>query len=207
MLAIPLALCGLELFHPVHFMHDIPAQFFPVARWWLTLHVAQLVLFAMMGGVVYTLTAGRVGIAARVSQLGAGVFAVFYNAGDAVLGIATGILGLGASQLSPVMQGARAESIATIFHNPVIGVLYDIGKGGWFVAILTAAISLFRAGSPRMPLLFLLLSGFMLWFFDHPTPYGPIAFGSFFIAIAWLEVASPRILMGAERFGKTILTQ
>src|SRR3712207_4100207 len=98
LLGTPLALAILEFFHPL-VSRDLAGTLFPVAGWWVTLHVVQLVLFALMGAALWLLTDGLHGIATTVSRLGAVAFVVFYGAGEALLGIATGILALGAGDL------------------------------------------------------------------------------------------------------------
>jgi hypothetical protein len=53
-------------------------------------------------------------------------------------------------------------------------------------------------GSPRLPLILLGMSGYVLW--DYPAPYGPIVFGSFFLGALWLELAPGRpTLVGQPR--------
>ena len=91
LLGTPLALAILELFHP-QVTRDVAGTLFPVAGWWITLHIVQLVLFALMGAALWLLTDGLHGIATTVSRLGAAVFIVFYGAGYILLGIDTGIL-------------------------------------------------------------------------------------------------------------------
>src|SRR5215204_2887943 len=93
-LGTPLTLALLEFFHPL-VSRDVAGTLFPVAGWWVTLHVVQLVLFALMGAALWLLTDGLHGIATTVSRLGAAVFVVFYGAGDTLMGIATGILAQG----------------------------------------------------------------------------------------------------------------
>jgi hypothetical protein len=60
------------------------------------------------------------------------------------------------------------------------------------VSLLAAVVALYAGGSSRLPLVLLVLSGFVLLVFDHPAPYGPIAFGSFFVGALWLELTRGR---------------
>jgi hypothetical protein len=191
LLGTPLTLAILEFFHPL-VSRDIAGTLFPVAGWWITLHVVQLVLFAFMGAALWLLTDGLHGIATTVSRMGAAMFVVFYGAGDTLLGIATGILALGAGDLPTEVREGRVEVIATIFESPIAIGLYFVGELGWLVGLLGAVVALYAGGSPRLPLILLVLSGCVLLVFDHPVPYGPIVFGSFFVGALWLELTRGR---------------
>ena len=191
LLGTPLTLAILEFFHPL-VSRDLAGTLFPVAGWWLTLHVVQLVLFALMGVALWLLTDGLHGIATTVSRLGAAAFAVFYGAGDALLGIATGILARGAGELPIEVREGRTEAIGMFFEDPIANVLYLVGELGWLVGLLGAVVALYAGGSPRLPLVLLVLSGCVLLVFDHPAPYGPIVFGLFFVGALWLELTGGR---------------
>ena len=191
LLGTPLTLAILEFFHPL-VSRDVAGTLFPVAGWWVTLHVVQLVLFAFMGAALWLLTDGLHGIATTVSRLGAAVFVVFYGAGDTLMGIATGILARGAGDLPIEVREGRAEAIARVFEDPIANVLYLVGELGWLVGLLAAVVALHAGGSPRLPLVLLVLSGCVLLVFDHPAPYGPIVFGSFFLGALWLELTRGR---------------
>jgi hypothetical protein len=156
------------------------------------LHVVQLVLFALMGVALWLLTDGLHGIATTLSRLGAAVFVVFYGAGDTLLGIATGMLALGAGDLPTEAREGRVEAKAMFFEDPVALGLYFVGELGWLVGLLAAVVALYAGGSPRLPLVLLVLSGCVLLVFDHPAPYGPIVFGSFFTGALWLELTRGR---------------
>jgi hypothetical protein len=114
----PLLLVGLELTHPAHVSHDVTGNFFPIAAWWMWLHLIQFVLFSMLGGAAWHLTRDDRGIAILGARLGAGVFAVFYNLGDAVIGVAAGALGRNALMLPQDAQSARGVAIGVLFHDP-----------------------------------------------------------------------------------------
>jgi hypothetical protein len=191
LLGTPLTLAIMEFFHPL-VSRDLAGTLFPVAGWWITLHVVQLVLFALMGVALWLLTDGLHGIATTVSRLGAAAFVVFYGAGEALLGIATGILARGAGNLPTEVREGRVEAIATFFEDPIAIGLYFVGELGWVVGLLAAVVALHAGGSPRLPLVLLVLSGCVLLVFDHPAPYGPIVFGSFFLGALWLELTRGR---------------
>jgi hypothetical protein len=191
LLGAPLTLAILEFFHPL-VSRDLAGTLFPVAGWWVTLHVVQLVLFALMGAALWMLTNGLHGIATTVSRLGAAVFVVFYGAGDTLMGIATGILARGAGDLPAEVREGRAEAIGRVFEDATANILYLVGELGWLVGLLAAVVALYGGGAPRLPLVLLVLSGCVLLVFDHPAPYGPIVFGSFFLGALWLELTGGR---------------
>jgi hypothetical protein len=110
LLGTPLTLAILEFFHP-QVTRDVAGILFPVAGWWITLHIVQLVLFALMGAALWVLTDGLHGKATTVSRLGAAVFVVFYGAGDTMLGISTGLLARGAGDLRTEVREGRVEAI------------------------------------------------------------------------------------------------
>lgn len=131
-----------------------------------------------------------------MSRLGAAVFVVFYGAGDTLMGIATGILAREAGDLPTEVREGRAEAIGRVFEDPVANVLYLVGELGWLVGLLAAVVALYAGGSPRLPLVLLVLSGCILLVFDHPAPYGPIVFGLFFVGALWLELRRGRRSVG-----------
>jgi hypothetical protein len=74
----------------------------------------------------------------------------------------------------------------------LIFVLSVVGSLAWVVALVAAALSLRRAGAPLGPFILLILAGVFL-LGGHPYPAGTLAFGSFFLAAAWLEFAPGRL--------------
>ena len=67
-----------------------------------------------------------------------------------------------------------------------------VGTGAWVVALIAAAMALRRAGASRGPFVLLVLAGVFLMG-GHPFPAGTLAFGSFFVATTWLELAPGRL--------------
>jgi hypothetical protein len=191
LLGTPLFLTILMLFHPWPYS-DVLGQLVPIAGWWTTLHTLQFILFAFMGAAVWLLTEGLRGIAITISRVGALAFAIFYNLGDAVAGISTGLL---AMSIADAPSGERATAIAwaieMLFRDPVKSLFFAIGQYGWDVALIAAAVALYRAGGPRVPLLLLALPVILIRY-DHAVPYGSLTFGSFFVVALWLELSSFR---------------
>jgi hypothetical protein len=76
---------------------DYLGELVPIAGWWIALHTVQFDLRVHGRG---GLDAHRrpAGIAAKLSRVAAVVFAIFYNAFDALAGISTGILARAAGE-------------------------------------------------------------------------------------------------------------
>jgi len=195
LLGTPLALTVWMLFHPSPY-DDYLGELVPIANWWIALHTVQLVLFALMGAALWTLTADLQGVVAIISRVAAAVFAVFYDAGDAIAGISTGILARAAGE-GALGERAAVAAIETLFHDPVKNLLFNTGVYAWIVAS-AAAVALYRAGTPRTPLVLLVLPAVFLGFFDHAFPFGSLAFGSFFVVAAWLELVSGRPTLAGQ---------
>ena len=195
LLGTPLALTVWMLFHPSPY-DDLLGELVPIAEWWIALHTVQFVLFALMGSAVWMLTAGLQGVVATVSRVAAVVFAVFYDAGDAIAGISTGILARAAGE-GALGERAAVAAIETLFHDPLKNLLFDIGRYAWIVALVAAAVALFRAGAPRLPLVLVALPAFFVTF-DHAFPFGSLTFGSFLVVAGWLELASGRPTLAGQ---------
>jgi hypothetical protein len=58
------------------------------------------------------------------------------------------------------------------------------------LALVLAAVALWRAGAPRLPLVLMALPAYLLTF-DHAFPFGTLTFGSFFVVAVWLELLAP----------------
>lgn len=184
MLGAPLALAVLMLFHPSPY-DDVAGELVPIAGWWTVLHAVQFVLFALVGAAVWVLVGGLRGVAAAVARVAAVVFVVFYDIGDAVAGISTGILA-GAAGDGALGERAAVEAVEALFADPTKNLMFQIGVYAWVVALVAAGISLYHAGAPRVPLLLLAPVAFFLTF-DHAFPFGSLTFAFFSLAALWLE--------------------
>jgi hypothetical protein len=83
---------------------------------------------------------------------------------------------------------------------PVLSLIFGlsiVGTLAWVVALIAAAMALRRAGAPRVPFVLLILAGVFLMG-GHPYPAGTLAFGSFFLAAAWLELAPGRLSSASQ---------
>lgn len=186
LLGTPLVLAVLMLFHPSPY-EDLAGELLPIAGWWTTIHTLQFVLFAFMGASIWMLTDGLRGISVVVSRVAAVVFALFYDIGDAVAGISTGILALNAVRLSGGEQAALIRGMEVLFQSSTKNLFFAIGIFAFIVALVAAVVALFWADAPRVPLFLLALPVYFIGL-DHAFPFGSLAFGTFFVAALWLEL-------------------
>jgi hypothetical protein len=195
LLGTPLALTFLLLFHPSPY-DDVAGELLPISNWWIILHTIVFVLVPLMGVALWLLTAGLEGVDATLSRAAAVVFALFYAAGDAIAGISTGILARSAEE-GALGERAAVEAIETLFADPFKSLLFDIGRYAWVVALVLAAVALWRAGVPRLPLVSLGIPAYLVTL-DHAFPSGSLTFGTFFVIAAWIEVASGRFTLAGQ---------
>jgi hypothetical protein len=190
LLGAPLALAVLEIFHPER--PNSASEAVEQGVWFMWFHFIQVPLIGLMALAVYLLTAGMEGLATGVSRWAIGVFAVFFSAYDAAAGIGTGYALRNARGLSAGAQEAIYEAVKDM---PVVSLIFGlsvVGTLGWVVALVAAALSLRRAGASLGPFILLILAG-VFFLGGHPYPAGTLAFGSFFLAAAWLEIAPGRL--------------
>ena len=195
LLGTPLVLTFLLLFHPSPY-DEVAGELMPKAGWWIALHTILFLLVPLMGVALWMLTAGIEGVIATLSRAAAVVFALFYDAGDTIAGISTGILALSVEE-GALGERAAVASIETLFEDPFKSLLFDIGRYAWVVALVLAAVALWRAGVPRLPLVLLALPAYLVTL-DHAFPSGSLTFGTFFVIAAWLELASGRFTLAGQ---------
>jgi hypothetical protein len=186
----------LMLFHPSPY-EDLAGELVPIADWWLTIHTLQFVLFAFMGASVWMLTDGLRGISVVVSRAAAVVFAIFYDIGDAVVGISTGILARRAADLPAEEQAALVRGMEVLFQSSTKNLFFSIGIFAFIVALAVAVVALFWADAPRVPLFLLALPVYFIGL-DHAVPFGSLAFGIFFIAALWIELKRSKHVSGED---------
>jgi hypothetical protein len=90
--------------------------------------------------------------------------------------------------------------VSAVKDMPVLSLIFGlsiVGTLAWVVALIAAAITLRRAGASRGPLVLLILAGVFLMG-GHPYPAGTLAFGCFFLATAWLELAPGRLTSASQ---------
>jgi hypothetical protein len=196
LLGTPLVLAVLMLFHPSPY-EDLSGELVPIADWWLTIHSLQFVLFAFMGASVWLLTDGLRGVSVVVSKVAAVVFAIFYDIGDAVAGISTGILARRAAELLAEEQAALVGAMEVLFQSSTKNLFFSIGIFAFIVALVAAVVALFWADAPRVPLFLLALPVYFIGL-DHAFPFGSLAFGTFFVAALWLELGRSKRVSGED---------
>jgi hypothetical protein len=194
LLGTPLALAILEIFHP---QPSGVADAVEQGGWFMWFHIIQVPLIGLIALAVYLLTEGLEGQVVRVSRWAIAVFAVFFSAYDAAAGIATGYALRNAQGLSAGAQEAVHDAVIDMPGLSLIFGLSIVGTGAWVVALIAAAMALRRAGVPRGPFILLILAGVLLML-GHPFPGGTLAFGSFFLATAWLELAPGRLTSASQ---------
>ena len=194
LLGTPLVLAVLMLFHPSPY-EDLSGELVPIADWWLTIHTLQFVLFAFMGASVWLLTDGLLGVSVIVSRVAAVVFAIFYDIGDAVAGISTGILARRAAELPAEEQAALVGAMEVLFQSSTKNLFFSIGILAFIVALVAAVVALFWADAPRVPLFLLALPVYFIGL-DHAFPFGSLTFGTFFVAALWLELGRSKRVSG-----------
>ena len=186
LLGAPLALAILEIFHPER--PNSASEAVEQGVWFMWFHFIQLPLIGLIALAVYLLSDGLEGRAVSVSRWAIGVFVIFFSAYDAAAGIGTGYALRNAQELSAGAQDAIYEAVKDM---PVVSLIFGlsvVGTGAWVVALIAAAMALRRAGASFGPFTLLILAGVFLMG-GHPYPAGTLAFGSFFLATAWLELA------------------
>ena len=187
MIVVPLAWAVLLAFHPnpSHHIYDGLREEVTV---WLVVHVGMLVFIGLTGVVLYQLVRPLRGSAARVCRLAIGPFVLFYGAGEAILGIAVGVL---VDHANTVPEGDRAVvagSIQQLWDSFVAGdLLISVGSVAWVIAVVAAAVAFRQAHAPVLVSVLLVLSVIVVL---HPPPFGPL--GLVFLAGA----------IGLQAFGR-----
>src|ERR671921_1293674 len=194
LLGAPLALAILQILHPQPAgVADAVEQ----GGWFMWFHIIQVPLIGLIALAVFLLTEGLEGRAVMVSRWAIAVFAVFFSAYDAAAGIATGYALRNAQGLPAGAQEAIHEAVIDMPGLSLLFCLSIVGAGAWVVALIATAMALRRAGAPLGPFILLILAGaFLLG--GHPFPAGTLAFGSFFLATAWLELAPGRLTSASQ---------
>jgi hypothetical protein len=180
MIGVPLLWAILLLFHPLG--DDYYATVKDNVTRWLTVHTGMMVFIPLMAGVMLLLLRGIDGVAATVSRIALLPFAVFYAAGEIIVGIGTGLLIDNVNQL-PASERATGVDLVDPFVESQINVVFStLGAIGWLIALIAAAVALFQHGSRSVPVVVLLVLSAPL-IAQHPPPYGPAGLALFIAAV------------------------
>jgi hypothetical protein len=184
LIAVPLLWAVLLLFHPAPDKDDIYSSLRNDATAYLIVHLGTVAFIGLMGYALYLLVRGVPGTAARIARLAIGPFVVFYAAGEAILGIAAGVLVRDANDSSEGPLSASAEAATTLWNNAISAdLLPAIGSVAWIVATLATAVTYRRLGAPlAIPILIAVSSLAIL----HAPPPGPFALVCFAAAVVLL---------------------
>ena len=186
LLGAPLALALLELFHARNLEPTVYQALSLGVNRWLVVHVAQLILFGLMGLAIYLLVEGYEGPGATVCRVSAGVFVLFYGAFDVLAGIAPGILIKSASDASEEELPGFEAATQAVFESAEVGgfaFLKVIGETGWFVAVMSAVIVLSRVTRPLPAFGLLALAAVLLPVFQFSYGDIPGILGMLVIAV------------------------
>jgi len=190
-LGAPLLTAVWMAFHPWPY-GNVVGELAPIADWWIALHTVQFVLFPFVAAALWLLLDGLAGVDVVLTRIGAVAFVVFYNIGDAVAGIATGVVAARIPEASGAERAGLVSAVEALFSHPVKNLSFEVGVYGWTLAVVAAAVALWRAGAPRVPVVLLAVPAYAMGGFgDHAFPYGSLTFGSLFLCALWIEL-SPR---------------
>ena len=174
LIGAPLLFAALLMLHPMgggDFATLVSENLTP----WLAVHYGGAVLFPLMGYVVWLLIRDLPGRAATVARIAIPVYAVFYAAFEAMMGIATGVMSQQGNGMTGAERDGVAEAVNAIPTHPIVGdggLFAAVGSVAWIVAITGAILALRAAGVRPGALVLLGIGTFMAM---HVPPFGPIA--------------------------------
>ena len=149
LIGTPLAWAILLLFHAGPDPDDLYGGLRDEVTRWQVVHLGTLVFIGLMGAALYLLVRDLPGKAARISRLAIGPFVLFYGAGEAILGVATGVLVQHANNVPAGERPAAADAVKALWDNPISDdLLLSIGGVAWVVAAIAAAIAYRGVGAP-----------------------------------------------------------
>jgi hypothetical protein len=107
---------------------------------------------------------------------------------DSIAGIGSGLLAWSAEQASPEQRAIDAQYLHTLLSGPLIGThvsVVDLVVGSaWLIGLWSAAWALGCVTRSVLVLALLVTSGLLLSYGGHAAPFGPLAFGCLFLALA-----------------------
>jgi hypothetical protein len=188
LIGVPLAWAVLLVFHPTPDGGDVYGSIRDDASRFLIVHLGMLVFIGLMGVAVLLLLQGLSGAAARISRVALGPFVLFYGAGEAIAGIATGVLVEHANDVAAADRAAAAGAVQELWDKFITAdLLLGIGGFAWIVAVVAAAVAIRHAGAPVVAAVLVGLSAIASF---HAPPLGPIGLLCFAGGIAVLAFRS-----------------
>jgi hypothetical protein len=103
-----------------------------------------MLFIPLLAAAMFVLLRSIEGSAAQVSRIALAIFAIFYGAFEAVVGIGSGIIADTVNALPAGERGVGAGLLADCNESGVITALRTIGSIAWLVAVAGAGISLHR---------------------------------------------------------------
>jgi hypothetical protein len=184
LMGVPLAWAVLLLFHgPGPSDAGVYESLRDEASSWLIVHVGSVLFVGLMGAALYLLVRDMPGVAARVSRLAIGPFVLFYAAGEAILGVATGVLVEHADDVPAGQRGPAADAAQALYDSNAGELLKGVGAVAWVLAVIAAAVAYHRVGAPLAVSTLLGLSAIAAL---HAPPTGPLGLLFFAGAVALL---------------------
>jgi hypothetical protein len=190
LVGVPLAWAVLLLFHPTG-DGDYYAIVSDHVTPWLVVHLGTMLFIPLLAAAMFVLLRGIEGSAAQVSRIALVIFAIFYGAFEAVVGIGSGIIADTVNALPAGEREVGARLLADYNESGVITALSTIGSIAWLVAVTGAGIALYQrahtASSIAVVALFLISApGIVI----HVTPFGPAGLALVIVALL-LVVRAP----------------
>ena len=185
LLGVPAAYCALTTLHPT----ENPTLGDDVG-FWMVIHTVQLFLIGGMSCIIWVLTAGSTGTAARVGRAFILPYAITYSAFDSMAGLAAGALVRVANEADPAGQAEAQRIVDRMGETEPAGIIfYAVMALCWLAAMGGAVLSL-RGRIPTGAFVLLAL-GTVVFAVGHPRPVGPAGMGLILLGMVWMEL-SPR---------------
>jgi hypothetical protein len=109
---------------------------------------------------------------------------LFYGAGEAILGVATGVLVQHADDVSDAERPAAAGAVQALWGDVVAAdVIIGLGSLAWAVAVIGAAVAQRVSGAPFGVAILIGVSAVAL---IHTPPFSTVGLSCLAAGIAWL---------------------
>jgi hypothetical protein len=188
LIAVPVLWAVLLAFHAAPDGNDIYGSLAGEGTRWIAVHLGSVFFIDLMALALLLLLRGVPGTTAKISRVALFPFVVLYTAGDAILGVATGVLVNHADDLPAGERAGTADAIQALWDSFLTGdFLLSAGGTAWIVAAIAAAVALRKVGARVAVVVLVGLSAIVAF---HPPPIGPIGLLCFAAAVALLARAA-----------------